>query len=576
MPASRAVRCLLGHRPPLAPAYAYASVYASVYARFSTAPAPIIDIDSIALPSARGVVFDVRLIESQPELVAAHLQARHSAGLGDLLLRMAELNRERKRLIVERDTARTQRKILSAQIGDIMKSLKAPTDATSATVKDTVSELKAAVERASGLAHSCDEARTEADRALGEMFSELPNLLDDGVPVGPGEESNVVVYSWGDISRYSVDSNTDSSTSSTSSTSSASADSNSNSINNSNSYSNSNSNSNSSSNSSSDSNSNNNTNSNSNSNVPPLALAHDDIATRMGTLLLKPAVLMAGPRSSVLTGPLARLERALISYFLDFHTGRGYTEISVPYLVSASTLQGTGQLPKFKEDLFHVSNHSVGENEGVYLIPTAEVPVLAVYRQELLPREALPIRHVCYSPCFRAEAGAAGRDTRGLIRQHQFHKVELIKICVPEDSEREHMAMVSDVEALLMSLGLPHRRVLLSSGDIGFSARICYDIEVWFPSQACYREISSVSNCWEFQARRLGLRYRLGLVGKEKMYPHTINGSGVAVGRALAAVLENFQRAKDPADPQGGWGCVDIPLVLRPYMGGMETMDFKL
>lgn len=196
-------------------------------------------------------------------------------------------------------------------------------------------------------------------------------------------------------------------------------------------------------------------------------MAHDEIGSRMGRLLTEPAVLMAGTRFSILTGPLARLERSLVQYFLDFHTARGYTEISVPLMVSGPSLMGTGQLPKFKDDLFHISNHKVGYNEDVYLIPTSEVPVLATYREQILPHGALPIAHVCYSPCFRAEAGNAGRDTRGLIRQHQFHKVELIKICDPAISDVEHQKMVNDVESLLQSLGLPHRRVLLCSGDTG-------------------------------------------------------------------------------------------------------------
>ena len=198
-----------------------------------------------------------------------------------------------------------------------------------------------------------------------------------------------------------------------------------------------------------------------------MCFSHDDIATRMGSLLTAPAVMMAGTRNSILSGPLARLERAMISYFLDFHIKRGYAEMSVPYIVSESTLEGTGQLPKFKEDLFHISNHCIGDGENAYLIPTAEVPVLATYRNEILSHDSLPLHHVCYTPCFRAESGSAGRDSKGLLRQHQFHKVELIKVCKPKDSQKEHLGMVKDVEELLQSLGLPHRRVLLSAGDTG-------------------------------------------------------------------------------------------------------------
>lgn len=269
----------------------------------------------------------------------------------------------------------------------------------------------------------------------------------------------------------------------------------------------------------------------------------------------------------MLLGPLAKLERAVIQYFLDFQVSRGYSEVSVPYIVSRSTLEGTGQLPKFEDDLFKVSHSVAGED--AFLIPTAEVPVTNLYRDQLLEASELPIRHVCHSPSFRAEAGSHGRDTRGLLRQHQFHKVELVKICTPESSSEEHEAMARDAEALLESLQLPYRRVLLCSGDIGFSARICYDLEVWLPGQQAYREISSVSNCGDFQARRMGLRYRILAATDKKggkkttAYPHTLNGSGVAVGRALVAILENYQQPD---------GSVVIPEVLRPYMGGLEVL----
>ena len=274
----------------------------------------------------------------------------------------------------------------------------------------------------------------------------------------------------------------------------------------------------------------------------------------------------------MLKGSLARLERALIQYFLDFQIGRGYEEVSVPFIVSRSTLEGTGQLPKFEDDLFKISHSVAGED--AFLIPTAEVPVTNLYRDQLLDAKQLPIKHVCHSPSFRAEAGSHGRDTRGLLRQHQFHKVELVKIVTAESSSEEHEAMVGDAEALLESLQLPYRRMLLCSGDIGFSARICYDLEVWLPGQQAYREISSVSNCGDFQARRMSLRYRVvqppSAPGDKKgakkttAFPHTLNGSGVAVGRALVAVLENYQ------EPDGR---VKIPDVLRPYMGGLEYLS---
>lgn len=268
-------------------------------------------------------------------------------------------------------------------------------------------------------------------------------------------------------------------------------------------------------------------------------LWHDDLAKGVNGLDLDAAARMSGARFSLLVGPVARLERALTQYFLDFlTTKRGYTEVAVPYLVSRSTLEGTGQLPKFEEDLFQV-NHNMGGEES-FLIPTAEVPVTNIFREQLLNEADLPIRLVAATPSFRAEAGSHGRDTRGLLRQHQFNKVEMVRVTAPEASRDEHLAMVEDAEALLRSLELPHRRVLLCAGDTGFSARICYDLEVWLPGQQAYREISSCSNTYDFQARRMNLRYRPAPVGaelqtKEKhrktRFPHTLNGSGLAVGR---------------------------------------------
>lgn len=293
---------------------------------------------------------------------------------------------------------------------------------------------------------------------------------------------------------------------------------------------------------------------------------HDELASSLGGLDVEAATRISGARFSVLKGDIARLERALVQYFLDFHISRGYIEVSVPYIVSRSTLQGTGQLPKFEEDLFKVSHSVAGED--AFLIPTAEVPVTNLYRDQLLNATDLPIQHVCYSPSFRAEAGSYGRDTRGLLRQHQFHKVELVKIVAPEMSMSEHEKMTSDAEALLQSLELPYRRMLLCSGDTGFGARICYDIEVWLPGQQCYREISSCSNCYDFQSRRMSLRYRINPQGSNKVkkaniHPHTLNGSGVAIGRALVAILENHQMPD---------GSINIPKCLQSYMGGKEII----
>jgi seryl-tRNA synthetase len=258
----------------------------------------------------------------------------------------------------------------------------------------------------------------------------------------------------------------------------------------------------------------------------------------------------------VLWGIGAALERALASFMLDLHRSRGYTEVYVPYLVHRRSLEGTGQLPKFEQDLFAIAG------TDLFLVPTAEVPVTNLHREEILPEEELPKHYCCWTPCFRAEAGSHGRDVRGLIRQHQFDKVELVHICPAETSYDELEALTASAELVLQKLGLPYRVVTLSTGDMGFSAAKTYDLEVWLPSQGCYREISSCSNCEDFQARRMELRYRPAGGGKVR-HAHTLNGSGVAVGRTLIAVLENYQEAD---------GSVTIPEALRPYLGGLERL----
>jgi seryl-tRNA synthetase len=283
---------------------------------------------------------------------------------------------------------------------------------------------------------------------------------------------------------------------------------------------------------------------------------HWELGEALGVLEWQQAAKLSGSRFTVYKGAAARLERALASFFLDVHQSRGYTEILPPYLVTGETMTGTGQLPKFEEDLFKTT----GEHP-LYLIPTAEVPLTNLHRDEILENAALPISYCAWTPCFRAEAGAAGKDTRGLIRQHQFHKVELVKIAKAEESEREHQRMLDDACEVLRRLGLHHRVVLLCTGDMGFSSSKTYDIEVWCPGQDAYREISSVSNCEEFQARRIRLRYR-DEKGKPRL-AHTLNGSGVAIGRTVVAILENFQQAD---------GSVLVPETLRLYMNGLERI----
>jgi seryl-tRNA synthetase len=283
---------------------------------------------------------------------------------------------------------------------------------------------------------------------------------------------------------------------------------------------------------------------------------HWDLGEALGVLEWQQAAKLSGSRFTMYKGAAARLERALVSFFIDVHTSRGYTEILPPYLVTRETMTGTGQLPKFEEDLFRTQGES-----PLYLIPTAEVPVTNMHRDEVFEASALPISYCAFSPCFRAEAGAAGKDTRGLMRQHQFHKVELVKFAKAEESYAEHEKMLDDAREVLRRLGLHHRVVLLCTGDMGFASAKTYDLEVWCPGQDAYREISSVSNCEDFQARRIKVRYR-GEGGKPRL-AHTLNGSGVAIGRTVVAILEQYQE-KD--------GTVRIPEALRPYMNGIERI----
>ena len=289
--------------------------------------------------------------------------------------------------------------------------------------------------------------------------------------------------------------------------------------------------------------------------------AHWDLGTQLGIIDFERATKISGTRFSVLMGAGAELERALINFMLSLHTNEhGYTEVLPPFLVSSTTLYGTGQLPKFEQDLFKIA----GEWD-LYLIPTAEVPVTNLYRGEILDGRLLPIKYTAYTPCFRSEAGSYGADTRGLIRQHQFDKVELVKFTTPEQSYDELESLTANAERVLQLLGLPYRTVVLCTGDLGFSSAKTYDIEVWLPSQKVYREISSCSNCEAFQARRANIKYRAEGTGKAE-HVHTLNGSGLAVGRTLIAILENYQQ-KD--------GTVEIPEALRPFMGGKAAIQPK-
>jgi len=361
---------------------------------------------------------------------------------------------------------------------------------------------KAEVEAAKGEAEAAEGRLSEIEEELTALFDSLPNLLDAAVPEGDDDGQNELVREW----------NTD------------------------------------------------------NLKRGEEYLWHDEIAAKLGGFLPESAARLSGARFSVLAGPVARLERALMQFALDLHTlDHGYLEVATPYIVTRSTLRGTGQLPKFEDDLFKVSHEAAGED--AFLIPTSEVPLTNLHRGEILEGKALPLAFAACTPCFRAEAGSYGRDTRGLLRQHQFNKVELVKICTEEQAKAEHEKLTEDAEKALQLLGLPYRKMRLCSGDIGFGARLCYDLEVWLPGQEAFREVASCSNCADFQGRRMNLRYRtVDENGKKKnAFAHTMNGSGLAVGRALVAVLENYYNPED--------GSLTIPEVLRPYMGGLEKIE---
>ena len=364
-------------------------------------------------------------------------------------------------------------------------------------------KLKAEVAKAAATADAADAKMEDIEAEREKLFNTLPNLLDPRVADGDDEDANEEVGSWG---VEGVD-------------------------------------------------------------LPRDLKWHDEVGVDLGGLDIERGAKLSGSRFSVLRGSVARLERALINFFVDMHTeDHGYTEVMVPYVVGGAALHGTGQLPKFEEDLFKLSEPLNGRDG--YLIPTAEVPITNMHSGEILDESQLPLSYVAFTPCFRAEAGSGGRDTRGLFRQHQFHKVELVKLTTPEQSDAAHHELVQHAENCLQKLGLPYRKVQLCSGDIGFSARLCYDLEVWLPGQNKFREISSCSNCGDFQSRRMNLRYRPSerdAKGKAKkpVFCHTINGSGLAVGRTLVALLETYQNED---------GSVTVPEVLRPYMGGKEVL----
>ncbi len=464
-------------------------------------------------------MLDLNFVRGNLELVEQKLRAR-GADPALLLGDFRTLDQKRREAITQAEQLKARRNELSQQVGALKKSGQdaAPVMEETRALKDRLDEL--------------DKTAAALDDQMRLSLSSIPNLTRDEVPTGTSEADNAVVKTWGHKPHFDF-----------------------------------------------------------------TPRPHWELGESLGILDLERAAKLSGARFAVYMGAGARLERALISFMLDLHTGKhGYTEVLPPFMVNSKSLFGTGQLPKFAEDLFRcadrlyegelidfadpesheVATVTVGRNsEGItnlgrfndhWLIPTAEVPVTNLYRDEILDETRLPICLTAYTPCFRAEAGAAGKDTRGIIRQHQFQKVELVKFTRPDESDAEHEKLTRDAEEILELLGLPYRRVLLCTGDTGFSSAKTFDLEVWLPGQQLYREISSCSNFEGFQARRANIRFRAtgaGPRGKVE-FVHTLNGSGLAVGRTWLAILENYQQAD---------GSVLIPQALRPYMGGLERIE---
>ena len=436
-------------------------------------------------------MLDILLLRKDLDAVVARLETRKNPQPYLDVAAYQTLEHERKALQTRTESLQAQRNSLSKQIGMFKgKGQHAEADAAMAQV----GEMKAELENSA--------ARLEVIQGeLQNLLLAVPNLPHESVPVGAGEEGNVVVRSWGTPRTFDFE-----------------------------------------------------------------VRDHVDIGEKLG-LDFDTGTKLAGSRFTFMRGSIARLHRALAQFMLDTQTQEhGYTECYTPYIVNGETLRGTGQLPKFEGDLFAVKKggqegEEMPDTQALYLIPTSEVTLTNVVRDTVLAEADLPIRMTAHTPCFRSEAGSAGRDTRGMIRQHQFDKVEMVQIVHPEKSYEALEEMTGHAEAILQKLGLPYRVMSLCTGDMGFGATKTYDLEVWVPAQGTYREISSVSNCEGFQARRLQARFK-NAQGKNELV-HTLNGSGLAVGRALVAVLENNQNAD---------GSVTVPEALRPYMGGVELL----
>ena len=445
-----------------------------------------------ARPIKIATMLDILLLRKDLSLAIARLETRKKPQAFLNVEAFQSLESERKTLQTRTEELQAQRNQLSKQIGMLMgKGDKEGAEAAKAQVAASKTELEAS------------DARLEQIKAeLEAMLQAVPNLPHDSVPVGAGEDDNVVVRSWGTPKQYDFE-----------------------------------------------------------------VKDHVDVGTPLG-LDFDMGVKLSGSRFTVMKGGIARMHRALAQFMLDVQTGEhGYTECYVPYAVNADSLRGTGQLPKFEGDLFAAKkggqdSEPVPDNQALYLIPTSEVPLTNFMRDVVVQEAELPIKLTAHTPCFRSEAGSYGRDTRGMIRQHQFDKVEMVQIVHPEKSYEVLEEMTGHAEAILQKLGLPYRVMSLCTADMGFGATKTYDLEVWLPGQGKYREISSISNCEAFQARRMQARFK-NAKGKNE-FVHTLNGSGLAVGRCLVAVLENYQQAD---------GSVVVPEALRPYMGGIERLQ---
>ncbi|MFZ7309342.1 serine--tRNA ligase [Comamonas jiangduensis] len=437
-------------------------------------------------------MLDILLLRKDLDSAIARLETRKKPQAFLNVEAFQALEAERKTLQTRTEELQAQRNQLSKQIGMLMgKGDKDGAEAAKAQVAASKTELEQSDAR-------LEQIKTE----LETMLQAVPNLPHESVPVGAGEDDNVVVRTWGTPKAFDFE-----------------------------------------------------------------VKDHVDVGTPLG-LDFDMGVKLSGSRFTVMKGGIARLHRALAQFMLDVQTGEhGYTECYVPYAVNADSLRGTGQLPKFEGDLFAAKKggqegEPVPDNQALYLIPTSEVPLTNFLRDVVVQESELPIKLTAHTPCFRSEAGSYGRDTRGMIRQHQFDKVEMVQIVHPEKSYEVLEEMTGHAEAILQKLGLPYRVMSLCTGDMGFGATKTYDLEVWLPGQGKYREISSVSNCEAFQARRMQARFK-NAKGKNELV-HTLNGSGLAVGRCLVALLENYQQAD---------GSVIIPEVLRPYMGGLERLQ---